>query len=93
MDILDSDGNGVIDWDEFVSFLSFPSKEMKKLVISLWNELSKDNPPSNMSCLYDSSLGRGHAISSFPPPPSIHESPKGCGYAGGINVTNINDVN
>lgn len=60
--------------------------------LPLWNELSKDYPPSNMSCLYDSSLGRGYAISSFPPPPSIHESPKGCGYAGGINVTNINDV-
>ena len=42
MDILDSDGNGVIDWDEFVSFLSFPSKEMKKLVISLRKKMLRE---------------------------------------------------
>ena len=42
MEILDSDNNGFIDWDEFVSFLSFPSKEMRKLVISLRKRMLRE---------------------------------------------------
>ena len=60
MDILDRDGNGVIDWDEFVSFLSFPSKEMKKLVISLRKKMlrstSNNDGKNNFENLYNQLL-------------------------------------
>lgn len=44
-------------------------------------------PPGNMSFLFDASCGLGVFSSVFPPPPSDPYIP--CGYAGGIGPSNV----
>ena len=55
----------------------------------IWTALSQD-PPGNMSFLFDASCGLGVFSSDFPPPPSDPYIP--CGYAGGIGPRNITMV-
>lgn len=55
----------------------------------IWSQLSQD-PPSNMSFLFDASCGLGVFSSDFQPPPSNPYIP--CGYAGGIGPSNVSMV-
>lgn len=57
--------------------------------IPLWSGLCAQDPPPNMSVLNDASMGLGVAITTFEDPPSIHDAPRGCGYAGGIGPENV----
>lgn len=52
----------------------------------IWTALSQE-PPSNMSFLFDASCGTGVFSSTFPPPPTDPYIP--CGYAGGIGPSNV----
>jgi len=52
---------------------------------ALHRELFKDNPPKNVSVLFDPSCGMGVAPGNRPPPiPNVH-----CGYAGGISPETV----
>lgn len=53
----------------------------------LWERLTED-PPSNMSILYDDSMGLGVSCTSWPAPPPT-SSPLRFGYAGGLSPANL----
>uniref|UniRef100_A0A7S2W2L9 Uncharacterized protein n=1 Tax=Rhizochromulina marina TaxID=1034831 RepID=A0A7S2W2L9_9STRA len=53
----------------------------------LWKGLAQD-PPSNMSFLFDDSVGRGVAAESWPSP---DEGSPAFGYAGGLGPSNLAD--
>ena len=56
----------------------------------LWEPLyAREDIPSNISFLFDSSCGKGILPSSFPEPTAAHIP---CGYAGGIGPENIFNV-
>ena len=54
----------------------------------LW-ELLLEQPPANMSLLFDDSMGLGVATSSWPPPPADEALP--FGYAGGLGPANLKE--
>lgn len=65
-----------------VEFIMQRNRETK----ALWERLLEE-PPSNMSMLFDDSMGLGVAATSWPPPPTL-EALK-FGYAGGLSPANL----
>ena len=77
INVLDSDGDGTVNWDEFVSFVSFPMAEMRRLVVELrkkmLDEAGSGGSAGDYKRLYESLLNErdrrkgGITLSSFTP--------------------------
>ena len=47
---LDADGNGTIEWDEFVSFMSYTESEMREIIHKLTTRASAAGKPPPGNC-------------------------------------------